>query len=214
MKLLLTSSGLSKRAIAASLESLVGKLPSDTKVGLIPTAANVEPGNKDWVIHMYLQLWRFGYKWIDIIDPTAADVDWRSRLTDVDVVFVGGGNTYYLLDQCRKTGFGDWLRSHIDTKVYVGGSAGSIIATPNIDLAGIYGDPNDIGIEDTSGFAWIDQELMVHCTKDTFGSMKDYASRSSHDLYAIDDLSALEVVDGEVRVISEGMWEFYKAGAA
>ena len=50
MKLLLTSSGLSKRDIGQALQEMVEKAPSDCKVGFIPTVANVEVNNKDWVI--------------------------------------------------------------------------------------------------------------------------------------------------------------------
>jgi dipeptidase E len=110
MKLLLTSGGISNRAIAASLLELVGRPASEVKVGFIPTAANVETHNKDWLIGQFVSLWRYGFSQIDIVDPTAAGVDWRNRLDAVDMLWLSGGNTFHLLDQVRKTGFDDWLK--------------------------------------------------------------------------------------------------------
>ena len=48
MKLLLTSAGIRNQSLADTLISLVGKPVGEITVGFIPTAANVEPGNKDY----------------------------------------------------------------------------------------------------------------------------------------------------------------------
>jgi len=56
MKLLLTSGGISNRSIAKAFSELVGKNPSEVTIGYIPIAANVEAGNKDWVIKDFLNL--------------------------------------------------------------------------------------------------------------------------------------------------------------
>ena len=116
MKLLLTSAGITNRSIAAALQDLTGKQPQESKVGFIPIAANVEGRNKDWYINQFLNLWRHGFNWIDIVDPTAADVDWEKRLEEVNVVFLSGGNTFHLLNQVHKTGFDKWLVKNLNTK--------------------------------------------------------------------------------------------------
>lgn len=46
MRLLLTSAGITNRLIANALVSMVGKDARDIKVAFIPTAANVEEGDK------------------------------------------------------------------------------------------------------------------------------------------------------------------------
>ena len=114
MKLLLTSAGITTQAIADKLLELVG---SNKKIGFITTAANVEPGNKDWYLNQILNLQKYGFEWIDLIDPSAPGVDWRERLDEVGAVFVSGGNTFHLLDQARKTGFDTWLKDHIEKKM-------------------------------------------------------------------------------------------------
>ena len=48
MKLLLTSAGFTNNKIAQGLIDLVQKPFSELKLAFIPTAANVEPGGKEW----------------------------------------------------------------------------------------------------------------------------------------------------------------------
>lgn len=161
MKLLLTSAGITTQTIADKLLELADG--GNAKVGFITTAANAEPGNKDWYINQILNLQKYGFDWIDFIDPSAADIDWKTRLQEVGIVFVSGGNTFHLLDQARKTGFDAWLKANIENIVYVGVSAGSIIATPSIGVAPIdNGDDNTPGITDLTGLHFVDFEVSPH----------------------------------------------------
>lgn len=210
MKLLLTSSGLSKRDIGVALQDMVGKAPGECRVGFIPTAANVELGTKDWVIGQLLQLQRYGFYQIDIVDISADGVDWRARLDDVDVLWLTGGNTFYLLDQVRKTGFDKWLAEHINDKVYVGGSASSILMTPTIALAGMEpGDENVPGLTDLTGLGYVPFEIEPHCDEARFAAVEEYARTVKNSVYALDDLSAIRVFDDVVDVISGGVWKKY-----
>lgn len=209
MKLLLTSSGLSKRHIGEALQAMFDKAPSEVKVGFIPTAANVEPHNKDWLIAQLNQLQRYGFYQIDIVDIAADGVNWRARLADVDMLWLTGGNTFYLLDQVRKTGFDTWLHQNIDSKVYVGGSASTILATPTIKIAdGV--DLNTVGLKDLTGLGLVDFEINVHCNAATIEATKEYAAASNVTVYALDDLSAIKVINDEVNVISGGNWKVYE----
>lgn len=209
MKLLLTSSGLSKRDIGVALQNMFDTSPSDVKVGFIPTAANVEPYNKDWLISQFAQLQRYGFCQIDIVDIAADGVDWRTRLDACDMLWLSGGNTFYLLDQVRKTGFDIWLKKNIDSKVYVGGSASTILVTPTIKIAdGV--DDNVVGLDDLTGLGLVDFEINVHCNAAMCEATKEYADAVGHPVYALDDLSAIKVIDGNVEVISGGSWKLYE----
>lgn len=209
MKLLLTSAGITTQAIADTLTRLIGD--GNRKVGFITTAANVEPGNKDWFINQLLNLQKYGFDWIDIIDPSAADVDWRARLSQVGVVFVSGGNTFHLLNQVRITGFDKWLKQHSKDIVYVGVSAGSILATPNIGIASAdNGDENTCGIINLAGLGFVDFEVSPH-TPEMVSVLanKQYAKRITNKLYAYNDQSAVVVTDGQYKIIHQGeYWEF------
>lgn len=212
MKLLLTSAGLSDSKIADALAELVAKPSSDVKVGYIPTAANAEEGNKDWVIKDFINFWRFGYHQIDIVDISAADVNWQDRLKGVDIVALSGGNTFHLLNQVRRTGFDQWLGKNLKNKVYVGGSASSILATPSIGVAGIgtFGDKNTPGLKDLSALDYVNFEIVPHVPGwGTYKDCEDYAKSTKNVVYALDDLSAIKVDGNKFEVVSAGTWRIY-----
>lgn len=213
MKLLLTSTGIVNQKLASALQKLTGKSPSETKIGVIPTAANVEDGNKDWFIAQLTKLQTAGFNWIDVVDPSADVVDWQNRLTDVDVIFVSGGNTFHLLDQIRKTGFDNWLKQNLNHKVYVGVSAGSIIAGPTIAISTLPpGDPNLSEITDLTGLGLVDFEVSPHTPEAvSVEANQTYASAVKNVVYALNDQSAIKVDGARVEVISEGKYlEFNK----
>lgn len=208
MRLLLTSSGLTKRNIGQALQALVDKSPSDCKVAFIPTAANVELNAKDWVIGQFTQLQRYGFYQIDIVDFSADGVDWRARLEDADILWLSGGNTFHLLDQVRKTGFDTWLKEHIESKVYVGVSASSILMAPSVKVAE-GADENMIGVTDFTGLSYVDFEIDPHCDDAQFEEVASYAKTAENPVYALDDLSAVMVAGDKVEVVSGGSWRLF-----
>lgn len=208
MKLLLTSAGVTNQSIADSLLSLVGKPKENIKIGLVSTAKNVQFGNADWFVRQFNNLYKYGFNYIDMIDPSANGVDYKTALIDVDVILVGGGNTFHLLNQVRLTGFGDWLKTVLDNKVYMGISAGSILATPSIAIASVdNGDENFCGITDLRGLSLVNFEVSPHTPEDvSVKGNEEYSKTISNVLYTLDDNSAIEVNENEIKVISEGKW--------
>lgn len=105
MKLLLTSNGLSNDSIATALEELTGKNPQDVTIAFIPTAANADRSNKDWLIKDLYNIYKRGYH-VDIIDlPAFTPGEVKQILEAADVIVVGGGNTFYLSHHMQKKWF-------------------------------------------------------------------------------------------------------------
>ena len=71
MKLLLTSGGITNKSIAEALWELVGKKPEDTSLVFVPTASNVEVGDKGWLIEDLKNLQKQNFRSIDIADISA-----------------------------------------------------------------------------------------------------------------------------------------------
>lgn len=209
MKLLLTSGGICNDSIANALEKLSKKPRNELKIGFVPTAMNVEKGNKDWFLKHFTDLYKFGYNWIDILDISAAGINWKQRLSEVDAVYVGGGNTFHLLNQTRIAGFDIWLQENIENKVYIGASAGSILVTPTIALAGVEpGDENICNLQDLTGLNFVPFEISPHTpTMISHEVNAEYVKTTKNEFYEIDDSTAIQVVDGKVDVISEGEWK-------
>lgn len=81
--------------------------------------------------------------------------------------------------------------------------------TPTIKIAdGV--DDNVVGLEDFTGLGLVDFEINVHCNAAMIEATKEYAEAAGHAVYALDDLSAIKVIDGKVEVISGGSWKLYE----
>ncbi len=188
---------------------MLPKPASECKAVLIPTAANVEMQDKQWFIEEGLvKFYEAGIQYIDIVDPSADGVEWRSRCEEADIIIMSGGNTFHLLNQLRKTGFAVWLKEHIENKVYVGISAGSIVATPNIRVSAIEpADENTGKITDVTGLELVDFEVEPHCDDERFAVLEDWIVDKDCVLYGLDDQSAVSIIDGEIEVVSEGKYK-------
>jgi dipeptidase E len=209
MKVLLTSAGIQNKSMVDEFVAMLPKPVSECKAVLVPTASNVESQDKRWFIEEGLvNFYNVGIQYIDIVDPSADGVDWLARCDDADLIIMSGGNTFHLLDQLRKTGFDSWLKENIEDKVYVGISAGSIVATPNIRVSAIEpADPNTGGISDLTGLGIVDFEIEPHCDEKRFAMLEKWMADKKGTLYALDDDSAVSIIDGKVVIISEGKYK-------
>lgn len=223
MKLLLTSNGLSNNSIAEAFQNLVGKKPEDTRVALIPTAANPERSNKDWLIDDLYNIRSRGY-YVDIIELTAhSPKDLEEVLMDFDAIFVGGGNTFYLSYWLQKSGLFELLPRLLETKVYAGISAGSMVAGQSLVLSsqaqsnlvafndGAYDliGPKGQSSGETLGF--VDFIFRPHLNSRFFtlaraDVLREKAKGLDWEVYALDDNSAIKISDDNIEIISEGEW--------
>ena len=214
MKLLLTSSGLTNNSIANALFELTKKRPEDTTVVFIPTASNVESGDKGWLITDLINLKKQNFKSIEITDISAVDEKiWKPSLERADVLFFEGGNTYHLMRWVHKTGLDKLLPELLKNKVYVGVSAGSMITNPDLALKlsqQIYED-DMLETEEMKALEFVDFYFLPHLNSEWFKKMRKeniekVGANINRPIYALDDQSALKIVDGTIEVISEGEW--------
>lgn len=205
MKLLLTSGGLTTDILRKKFLDLIEKDAESIKVAFIDTASKVEK-DKGFVERDIENLKKMGeieITRIDISDPKDA---WESVIDSADVIWVEGGNTFYLLNEVVKSGLNNTLREIIEGKLYVGVSAGSILVTPSIAISGVEpGDPNNVGVSDLSGLSWVDFEVSPH-TPDVVSlrNVEEYAKQSGRKLYAYDDQTAVLVEDNNISIVGDG----------
>lgn len=214
MKLLLTSGGITNDSIAKALFELVGKKPEETKIVFIPTASNVEIGDKDWFIEDLVNLQKLNFEEIEIADISAVEENiWRPKLERADVLFFEGGNTRHLMYWLNKSGLVNLLPELLKTKVYVGASAGSMVTSKDLALTMsklIYGEDLD-QTEEMKGLNYVDFYFLPHLNSEYFTNIrKDFIKEKTDEMteaiYTLDDQSAIKVVDGKVEVVSEGEW--------
>jgi dipeptidase E len=211
MKLLLSSNGFANKGIADTLLDMVGKKPEDISLIFIPTASNVEPGNKDWFIDDLINIKKQNFKSVSITDISAVPESiWRPQLEEADVLFFEGGNTYHLMNWINKSGLMKLLPDMLKTKVYMGLSAGSMVTGPDLNLRiskTIYGEEAEK--ETMNGLGLVDFYFLPHLNNPYFAprieaNLKEAMKEITKKTYVLDDQSALSVVDGKVKIVGGG----------
>lgn len=103
----------------------------------ISTAAEVEKGDTTWLDQDRQALIDVGF---DVVDFTFTNKDLEAvqrELDPADAILVSGGNTFYLMQEIQRSGSVQYLRDRVESGlVYIGTSAGSIVAGPSIDAVG------------------------------------------------------------------------------
>ena len=221
MKLLLTSNGLVNKSIADALLDLVGKPFDKTNMAFIPTAANVEEGDKWWLIDDLSRCKNLGFAQVDIVDISALPKNlWKPRLEKADVLLFGGGNVFHLMYWLNKSGLAGLLPDLLKKRVYMGISAGSMVTGQRILLSQskklYYGDLSS-EYKDENGLGFVNFHIRPHFNSDLFPKarveyLKKLAKEIPEPIYAIDDESAIKVDDGKIEIISEGSHAEFNLG--
>jgi len=229
VKLLLTSGGVSNATIENALVGLLGKPIAESNALCVPAAAY---GSLDPVGMAYRfitgatptsRLANLGWKSLGVLEltalPTMKEAIWAPKVRETDALLVWGGDVMYLCYWMRESGLADLLPSLPDT-VWVGVSSGSMVLTP--DFGEPYDDwfcrepttvpESDLPAADARALGLVDFSVFPHvdnprAPENSMANAERWASGRSAPTYAIDDATAIQVVDGTVAVVSEGHWK-------
>jgi dipeptidase E len=215
LKLLLTSGGVTNPSIQAALVELLGKPIAECHALVVPTAQwghpSCGPASVRGLVAAGAGSRHFtGLGWgsLGVLEltalPTVGADRWVPWVREADVLLVDGGDATYLCHWLRESGLAEVLPSLPDL-VWVGVSAGSMVMTPRI---GDYfvewpsaPDDRTLGIVDFSLFPHLDA-----FPTNTPAHAERWAADLGVPAYAIDEQTAVKVVDGSVEVVSEGRW--------
>jgi dipeptidase E len=230
-KLLLTSAGITNDAIQHVLTDLVGKPIREASALFIPTAIYAYPVGITNAWQVMKGPSELGWKSFGMLEltalPSLPKALWSPQIENTDVLLVGGGNKFFLSYWMERSGlFGVLPELLKQGKTYVGISAGSMMLTTGLNFDreqleknGVYRDdefdevmPASAGSAKTLGL--VDFVLRPHLNADyfpqaTLENVRKWAAKGDKPLYALDDQSALRVVDGQVEVISRGKWQLF-----
>ena len=221
MKLLLTSAGVKNASIHDALVDLLGKPIAESSALCIPTASYAHPMTGP------AGAWRFitgrsptpmcelGWKSLGVLEltalPTLDEERWVPLVRETDALLVGGGDSLYLCHHVRQSGLADLMASLHDT-VWVGLSAGSMVMTPRVGEDFVIWKPPGGG---DSALGIVDFSICPHVVEDeslpgnSLAEAERWAAGIDGPAYAIDDQTAIRVVDGAVDVVSEGFWRLF-----
>ncbi len=223
MKLLLTSAGITNPSIHSALVDLLGKPIAESHALCIPTASYGHPMAGPEFAWRFISgqeprtpMCELGWKSLGVLELTALpSIDkerWGSWVRETDVLLVNGGDPLYLCYWMRQSGLADLLPSL--ESVWVGLSAGSMVMTPRIGEdfviwkpptgSGVIHGDETLGVVDFSIFPHLDNEEMP---ENSLSHAERWAASMPAPCYAIDDQTAIKVVDDIVEVVSEGHWK-------
>jgi dipeptidase E len=219
MRFLLTSGGIKNATIREALITLLGKPIEESTALCIPTASYAMRGGAGMAWRVIsgtatTPLCELGWRSLGVLELTALpsiDRDhWVPDVQETDVLLVSGGDALYLCHWMRQSGLADMLPSLNET-VYVGVSGGSMVMTPNVGEEFVgwkppAGGDDALGIVDFSLFPHVDHPRLPD---NSMATAERWAAALPVPGYALDDDSAVKVIDGSVEVVSEGNWRLF-----
>jgi len=221
VKFLLCSSGISNPSIHDALVELLGKPIAESSALCIPTGVQPFSGGPSHVYQFISGSTRgamcgLGWKSLGVLEltalPSIKKEYWTADVLEADALLVWGGSPLYLCYWMRQSGLADLLPSLRPETVYVGTSGGAMVATPDFggqtydDSDPLTGSDKALGLVDFSLFPHLEREGMPDTT---VANIERWAAGIPVPAYAIDDQTAIKVVDGTVEVVSEGHWKLF-----
>jgi dipeptidase E len=243
MRALLTSAGIKNSSIHDALVDLLGKPIAEANALFIPTAIYPFPGGPTMAWQAICGtsssvLGGLGWKSLGILELTALpsidEAAWAPTIRDADALLVWGGDPLFLASWMRRSGLTALLPTLRSEAVYVGVSAGSMVAattfvetypepphgedgplkSEEIVFATPRGDLDRLLVTG-QGAGLVDFAVIPHLENPThldasLANAQRWAARIPAPTYAIDDETAIKVVDGSAEVVSEGQWKLFQ----
>jgi dipeptidase E len=220
VKFLLCSSGITNASIQDALVELLGKPIAESSALCIPTGVQPFPGGPSHVYGFvsgtrYGPMCGLGWKSLGVLEltalPSIKPEYWKPAVEDTDALLVWGGSPLYLCYWMRQSGLAALLPSLRPETVYVGTSGGAMVATP--DFGGTTYDESEPLTASADALGLVDFSVFPHLHRKDglpetpLAEIEAWAAGLSVPAYAIDDDTAIKVVDGTVEVVSEGDWK-------
>jgi peptidase E len=204
MKLLLCSQGFHTKNTVQALADFLGKPAKDISFAVVNEAYAMEEGDKRWMLHnLNCVADNFGGE-IDFINLLALPLDEvERRIMKQDAMFVVGGSADYLMSVFVKTGFAKLLPKLLESKVYAGSSAGSMVMGKRLSTEAyhvMYG--HDTGYDTGHYLELVDFAVMPHMDSDEYPGRNDKIFEAAKNqqgvIYGLRDDSAVIVNGAEV----------------
>ncbi len=128
-----------------------------------------------------------------------------NALTESDVVYLSGGQTFTLLNNIKNKNILNFLINFAKSegKVLIGASAGAMVMTPSVEVTayfhralGDYKNYNQAQVIDFSGLSLVDFEFFPHFTKEKLKDIEPYLKVTKNTVYGCYDNGGI-VVNGD-----------------
>lgn len=177
----------------------------DKKVLFIPTASLFEE------INFYIDDAKTAFKSlgmeIEVLELTEASEEIaKEKISSAEYLYISGGNTFFLLQELKKKDLSSLIFKRVDNgMVYIGESAGSIVATADIEYAEGMDDKSIAkNLASTKAINLINFYPLVHYGEFPFAEISYERERKYNgklNLIKINNKQAITVEDDKIEIV-------------
>lgn len=189
---------------------LLDKKPKDYHVAFIANGADVY-AKKDrfYINESRNKLLELGFNIYEIDIRNKNKEQLEEELEDIDIIFIAGGNTFYLLEKVLESGLDKVIKKLVDKGViYFGESAGAVLAGPNIKLVDTLDDPGKApNLKTFRGLGLVDFIALPHFENPKYGLKLENIHKKYNKKFKIiplTDFEAIWVEGNKIRKIFGG----------
>jgi dipeptidase E len=204
MKFFLCSHTIDEK-LKSEFEKFSGLKCSESKLAFIPTAANAQGIiDKSWadqdLIHLEATL-GFTAERIDIDEIKGKEL--KEKLEKVDVIFVNGGFSGYLLRSMRASGFDKMLPELLNSgKIYVGSSAGTNAVSNENNIGEWFVDEPEKDASKEKGLGYLEYEIYPHFRDELLPAIRQH-KKKNQKFILLRDGEAVGLEDGEITLFGK-----------
>lgn len=117
-----------------------------------------------------------------------------SAISQCDIVYISGGNTFYLLNELRKSRVWQAIKNAVKAgKIYIGESAGAVVAAPDTRYATLM-DENSTNMSDFAGLNLVDFCVVPHFGCEPFTQATHEIMEKFENLYDLRPINNAEFI--------------------
>lgn len=180
------------------IQSIAGKRKSILYIPIAMDADSIKyEACYDWIINSLVTLsdeFIDTTMWTNLNDKTEEDLD------KFDAIYIGGGNTFKLLQHVRESNFSTIIRKFINKRgIVYGGSAGAIIMGKDINTVS---EENDKNYKYSEGLSMIgDYSIICHYKENYDEKIEKYIEIYNNPVIALSERSGIKIVGNSLKVV-------------
>jgi len=210
MKLFLSSENVCPDLVSAFIE-FVGKPLHEVKFALIENAADTYPEEKKtWMYAARKNLQNLGMHiaLVDLREYKEKPTELKELLGNFDMIWIGGGNVFYLRWLLKATGLDTFLKELLEQGILYGGeSAGSIVVGPSLESYDKADKPEDAPEVMYEGLGLTNIFIIPHWNVEKYQTIlqeiKEHYEKLRKTTICITNQQAVIVEDNEWKIVPE-----------
>lgn len=188
--------------LASDASAIIEKVIKGGNLAFIPTAADTYK-DKWWIKEDKIKLVKKGF---DITEIDLKRKVFLKELKKFDVIYVAGGNSFYLLEKMRKSGFDKIVKKLTESEViYVGSSAGAVVAGPDIWPIRPLDDPSKANIRSFKALNLVSFIPLPHFGNKKYskpyGEVMKYLKQTNYEYRKIKENQGAFVKNNKIKMI-------------